>query len=392
MQLATTSFLHLTDIDLSDLTADALKLWLRLVLTPGMGRTRARKLLAAFGTPAGIFEQGGIQLSEVLDAKMAQALQVEPPALPIVWERTLRWLQASSSHHVMTWEGPGYPLALTEIEDPPTMLFGRGQLSALERPLTLAMVGSRTPTFQGSRDAGAFAHDLAQSGIAVVSGLARGIDTAAHEGALKANGVTIAVVATGLDKVYPEQNTALAEAITEQGLVLSEYPLGTAARPSHFPLRNRIISGLSAGTLVVEAALKSGSLITARMALEQGKEVFAIPGSIHSPLSKGCHQLIKQGAKLVESASDILEELQGAWMPSAADRSEGKAGDRLLLEDPADSDPLLKAMGFEALSLDEIQDFTGMDTATLQVKLLGLELEQRVMRLPGGRFQRIARG
>ena len=355
-----------------------------------MGRTRARKLLAAFGTPEGIFGQSTVQLTEFLDAKMAQALQQEPATLAVTLERTLRWLDASPLHHLMRWDGPGYPVALTEIEDPPTMLFGKGQASALDMPLALAMVGSRTPSPQGSRDASAFAHDLARCGIAVVSGLARGIDTAAHEGALKANGVTIAVVGTGLDTVYPEQNTALAQAISEQGLVLSEFPLGTAARPSHFPLRNRIISGLSAGTLVVEAALKSGSLITARMALEQGKEVFAIPGSIHSPLSKGCHQLIKQGAKLVESAADVLEELQGAWLP--ADTEGANSGESLdFQDDGADADPLLKVMGFEALSLDELQDFTGMDTATLQVKLLGLELEQRILRLPGGRFQRMAR-
>jgi DNA processing protein len=322
---------------------------------------------------------------------MAQALQVEPKALAVNLEQTLRWLDASPMHHLMTWEGVGYPAALTEIEDPPTLLFGIGQAAALERPLTLAVVGSRTPSPQGSRDAGAFAHDLALSGIAVVSGLARGIDTAAHEGALKANGVTIAVVGTGLDTVYPPQNTALAQAIAERGLVLSEFPLGTAARPSHFPLRNRIISGLSAGTLVVEAALKSGSLITARMALEQGKEVFAIPGSIHSPLSKGCHQLIKQGAKLVESATDILEELQGAWMPCDAGKSDHSVTGTWPVDDRSDADPLLKVMGYEALSLDELQDFTGMDTASLQVKLLSLELEQHIMRLPGGRFQRIAK-
>lgn len=376
---------------MSELTADALRLWLRLVLTPGVGRTRARQLLAAFGSPAGIFAQSAALLAECLDAKTAQALTKEPAACVLVLEQTLQWLASSPQHHILLWEGQGYPLALTDIEDPPVMLFAKGGLNALEHPLALAMVGSRTPSPQGCRDAAAFAGDLAQSGITVVSGLARGIDAAAHEGALKAGGITVAVVGTGLDIVYPTQNEALAQAIAKKGLLLSEYPPGTPARPSHFPSRNRIISGLSAGTLVVEAALKSGSLITARMALEQGKEVFAVPGSIHSPLSKGCHQLIKQGAKLVESAADILDELQGPW---AAPRSENSSlqstggGTDLAKE----TDPLLKVLGFEAMSLDELQDFTGLDTPSLQVKLLGLELEQRIMRLPGGRFQRVMRG
>ena len=376
---------------MSDLTADALRLWLRLVLTPGVGRTRARQLLAAFGSPAGIFAQSAALLAECLDARTAHALEYEPVACASVLEKTLQWLSRSPQHHVLVWEGPGYPMALTDIEDPPVMLFAKGQLGALEQPLALAMVGSRTPSPQGCRDAAAFAGDLAQSAIAVISGLARGIDAAAHEGALKAGGVTIAVVGTGLDIVYPTQNEALAEAIAHKGLLLSEYPPGTPARPSHFPSRNRIISGLSAGTLVVEAALRSGSLITARMALEQGKEVFAIPGSIHSPLSKGCHQLIKQGAKLVESAADILDELQGVWTPPRGEN----AGAHMTSEGSdfeSETDPLLKVLGFEAMSLDELQDFTGIDTPSLQVKLLGLELEQRIMRLPGGRFQRVMRG
>lgn len=387
---------------MDELTADQLQPWLRLVLTPGVGRAKARQLLTEFGSPEAIFTQKPAALAACAGPKVAQALQQPALDLPAALARTQKWLATSPLHHVVVWGSLAYPEALADIEDPPVLLMAKGQLAVLRLPLSLAMVGSRSPSSQGAKDAASFAEELARNGIAVVSGLARGVDTAAHQGALKAGGVTIAIVGTGLDLVYPAQNTALAESLAEQGLVLSEYLLGTPPMAPHFPQRNRLISGLSAGTLVVEAALRSGSLITARMALEQGKEVFAIPGSIHSPLSKGCHQLIKQGAKLVESAADILEELRGQWVrpmggraSSLGDSGQGSAYDDLSQDNAQDGtggDPLLKILGHEVLTLDELQDFTGLDTPTLQVKLLALELDRRIARLPGGRYQRVMQG
>jgi DNA processing protein len=375
---------------MNDLNKDDLRAWLRLVLTPGVGRETARKLLEAVGAPTAIFECKAARLSEVVGPKIVLALQEEPLGLQDQIDASLQWLSAASNRHVMVLGGAYYPQALLNIEDPPILLFAEGDLAILEVPMCLAVVGSRSPSPQGALDAHAFAAHLAAAGITVVSGLARGIDTAAHEGALSVQGSTIAVVATGLDVVYPPKNTALARSIAQTGLVLSEYLLRTRPVSSNFPQRNRIISGLSAGTLVVEAALKSGSLITARMALDQGKDVFAIPGSIHSPVSKGCHLLIKQGAKLVETAQDILEEFNAQWV--GARTSPVESADRPALDDDdMPDDPLLKAMGYEALTLDELQDFTGLDTPTLQIKLLELELASRVMRLHGGRFQRVRR-
>ena len=271
------------------------------------------------------------------------------------------------------------------------MLYMLGTLSnwaqEATHPITikLAIVGSRNPTPQGEANARQFARAFANAGLCVVSGLALGIDGAAHDGAMQGGGDTIAVVGTGLDRVYPKKHLALAHRIAQQGMIISEFPLGTPPLMANFPKRNRIISGLSRGTLVVEAALQSGSLITARLAAEQGKEVFAIPGSIHSPQSRGCHALIKQGAKLVELAQDVLEELNLPLTAQGADDSDTAA------EQPC-NDPLLEALGFDAVGLDALQARTGLDTARLQAQLLEFELNGQVARLTGGLFQRLAAG
>ncbi len=290
----------------SDLAA-----WLRLTLTPGVGPDTARRLLAVWGLPAAVFEQPVSALRQVVSAAQAAALAAPPESLPGQLAITTAWLRAGADRRVWCLSDPGYPPALLHTEDPPLLLYAMGgcvdRLASM--PAAVAIVGSRNPTPQGVVNARAFAHSLSQAGLVVVSGMALGIDGAAHEGALDAGGTTVAVVGTGLDRVYPKRHLALAHRIAEHGAVVSELPLGTPPLAHNFPRRNRLISALSQGTLVVEAALQSGSLITARLALEQGKEVFAIPGSIHAPQARGCHALIKQGTKLVESAQDVLEEL-----------------------------------------------------------------------------------
>jgi DNA processing protein len=262
------------------------------------------------------------------------------------------------------------------------LLYAQGRVELLQAP-SLAIVGSRRPTRQGSLDARSFAATLSQAGLTIVSGLALGVDGAAHEGGLEGGASTIAVVGTGLDRVYPRRHLGLAHRIARDGLIVSEFALGTPPLPFQFPARNRIIAGLSRGTLVVEAALQSGSLITAQQANEAGRDVFAIPGSIHSPLSRGCHALIKQGAKLVDSAGDILEELH--WPASHPPAPPATGSDA-----PTSADPLLEAMGFGPVTLDALVARTGWPTALLNGRLLELELDGQVARLPGQLFQRIA--
>lgn len=363
--------------------------WLRLALTPGIGNTGARQLLAAFGSPQAIFDQDANALRQLGSDRLVEALQTEPTALAAQLQTTLDWLQGADNRHVVTLGDPAYPSGLLDIEDPPSMLYmlgaldSRVQAAIKNRALCLGIVGSRNPTPQGEDNARQFARAFGAAGLCVVSGMALGVDGAAHDGALQGGGTTIAVVGTGLDRVYPKQHLALAHRIAENGLIISEFPLGTPPLTANFPKRNRLISGLSQGTLVVEAALKSGSLITARLAAEQGKEVFVIPGSIHSPQSRGCHALIKQGAKLVESAQDVLEELNLPHTPAAP----------LLTDDSADLpeyDPLFAALGFEPVTLDALQARTGLTTASLQARLLDLEMAGDVARLPGGLFQRMA--
>lgn len=404
---------------------DELKAWLRLSLSPGIGNITARKLLACFGLPQAIFEQPTAALRQVVTPLQTQALRAEPPALPELLETTWAWLNQNEvkgcKRQILTLGDPGYPQALLDIDDPPLLLYLYGVASfretgpagpanpadasapAMAEPWSitaqrcLAVVGSRNPTPQGAGNARLFAKTLVQSGLTVVSGLALGVDGAAHEGALEGlvDGTTdlpatLAVIGTGLDRVYPKAHHDLAHRIAQHGLLLSEYPLGTPPINANFPKRNRLIAGLTRGTLVVEAALKSGSLITARLAVEQGKDVFAIPGSIHSVQSRGCHALIKQGAKLVETAQDILEELQGfsagpgaTKLAIASADAPGKHGapDRNAL--------LLKALGFEPVGLDALQGRTRLETADLQAQLMTLELNGEVARLPGGLFQRL---
>jgi DNA processing protein len=366
-----------------------LNAWLRLTLSTGVGNDTARKLLAEFGSAEAIFGQTQASLRELGSEKLVNAIHTRPEKLAALLQTTLDWLAAGDDRRIVTLGDAGYPASLLDIEDPPLMLYMLGTLAGQAQPAInsiashLAIVGSRNPTPQGEANAKQFSRALANSGLCVVSGLALGIDAAAHDGAMLGGGDTIAVVGTGLDRVYPKKNLALAHRIAQQGMIISEFPLGTPPLTSNFPKRNRIISGLSQAVLVVEAALKSGSLITARLAAEQGKDVFAIPGSIHSPQSRGCHALIKQGAKLIETAEDVLEEMQIPLQQLATSS--------VTAEHPSAADnELLAALGFDVTSLDALQARTGLPTPELQSQLLELELDGHVARLPGGLFQRLA--
>ena len=385
---------------------DELGAWLRLTLTPGIGNGAARRLLARFGLPQAIFQQTEAALQLCVPAAQAKALREIPQGWEALWQTTAQWLANAApqgpARAIVSLGDLRYPQALLDTEDPPLLLYLMGPASLLEhQPFPsdrcLAMVGSRNPTAQGAENARLFARALCGAGLTIVSGLALGVDAAAHEGALEAAtsagtmAATIAVVGTGLDRVYPRKNLDLAHRIAAHGLIVSEYPLGTPPLPGNFPKRNRIISGLSQGTLVVEAALASGSLITARMAAEQGREVFAIPGSIHAPQSRGCHALIRQGAKLVESAQDVLEELKIPATTLPGLPQEGVNAPGAAASDETD-DPVLAALGYDPMGLDALIARTGMDASTLQVALLELELDGRIARLPGGLFQRVGRG
>ncbi len=374
--------------------------WLRLLLTPGIGRITARKLLAKAGGAEEIWQLPLSAWAECSTQAQIKALAQLPPDWNRHCETLAHWLTtpATGTQHALTYLGHSqYPDSLLQTEDPPLLLFVQGPEALLNSgapwfpyPATLAMVGSRNPSAQGIINARDMAQALAEQGLCIVSGLARGIDAAAHEGALQSKASkapsTIAVVGTGLDQVYPRAHTALAQQIALHGLVISEYPLGSEPLPRHFPQRNRIISGLSQGTLVVEAALQSGSLITARLASEQGREVFAIPGSIHAPQAKGCHALLRQGAKLVETAADILDELQGINMPvSPTPQAQAAIKTKVSEQEPE----LLQALGHDPMPLDTLMARTGWDAAHLQAQLMELELDGMVARLPGGLFQRI---
>jgi DNA processing protein len=365
---------------------DEFAAWLRLLETPGVGRDSARRLLASFGSPEAVFSAPVAALRDVAGPALERALAVPPPEFDTRLAAALAWRRGGPDRHVLTLGDPAYPPLLLQTADPPLLLYLQGRPELLAER-SLAVVGSRNPTVQGTDNARDFARALSHGGLVVVSGLALGIDGAAHEGALAAGpggAGTIAVVGTGLDIAYPSRHRGLARQIAESGTLVSEFAPGTPPMAANFPQRNRIIAGLSLGTLVVEAALRSGSLITARMALEAGREVFAIPGSIHSPQSKGCHALIQQGAKLVQTAGDIVDELRGqrpAALPATDDESD--AGDE---DTPAD--PLLEALGHDPVTMDALQARTGWPTAELSARLLDLELDGRVARLPGGLFQR----
>lgn len=381
---------------------DELEGWLRLTLTEGVGNNTARALLACFGLPDAVFQQSKTALSQIAGPAQVDALKDRPTQLDTLLDATWQWLNDQAQDRTfgrcITTLGDGrYPQALLEMEDPPLMLYMVGQLAQPQVPAAahcIAIVGSRNPTPQGAVNAREFGQALCQAGLTVVSGLALGVDGAAHTGALDARPdtpgrvPTIAVIGTGIDRIYPKAHQTLTRSIAERGLIISEYPIGTPPLAPNFPKRNRIIAGLCSGTLVVEAALQSGSLITARLAAEQGKEVFAIPGSIHSTQARGCHALIKQGAKLVESAQDVLEELRAIAPPQQRQTDKPNADPGSM---PGSEDSLLRCLGHDPVGLDALLARTGMTAAALQAELMVLELEGVVARLPGGLFQRIDR-
>ncbi len=375
------------------LALDELGAWLRLLETPGIGLETARRLLSQMGSPQAVFAATSDDWGQLLNAQQRAALSAPPPDLDLQVEKTWAWLQAGEGRDILVLGDPDYPEALLQTADPPLLLYLQGQRALLNQA-SIAIVGSRSPTAQGRDHGRQFAQALSEAGLCIVSGLALGIDGAAHEGALRGAGKTIAVLGTGLDIIYPSRHRKLAqEVLAEQGLLLSEYALGTPPLPPNFPRRNRIIAGLSQGCLVVEAALQSGSLITARLASEAGREVFAIPGSIHSKLSQGCHALIRQGAKLVENAQDVLEELP-AWLQLAPAANMPLRPDSAPLPSAAEpagpQQKLLALMGYDPIALDSLQQRCGWPLGELNTCLLELELAGAVARLPGQLFQRRA--
>lgn len=389
---------------------DDLDAWLRLSLTPGVGDTTARRLLAAFGLPDQVFAQSQSALRQVVTPAQSLALLTPPASWSAQCHLTRAWLAEAEGRSIVTLADAAYPRVLLEMSDPPLLLYLQGRTDLLVHPQCLAVVGSRNPTPQGELTAHDMSRALAAAGVCIVSGMALGVDGAAHSGALDAAGATIAVVGTGLDRVYPRRHLALAHRIAQTGLLVSEFALGSSPAPANFPKRNRIIAGLSQGTLVVEAALASGSLITARLAAEMGREVFAIPGSIHAPQAKGCHALIRQGAKLVETAQDVLEDMR--MLASAAPVQSRQAvpaeppalgasdASAPLTDQGGEAVPagvcgpqasLLAQMGYHPLSLDALQARTGHAAADLQAWLMELELDGHIARVPGGLFQRLVR-
>ncbi len=364
---------------------------MRLLETPGLGRTAARRLLSAFASPRAILEAPADALREFASAAVVQALAKPPAAFEERLSAALAWLEADVQRSVVTLGDPHYPTRLLHSADPPLLLYVQGEAALLSAP-SIGVVGSRSPSAQGMDNATNFSHELSQAGYVIVSGLALGIDGAAHEGGLKGTAGTIAVVGTGLDRVYPARHRDLAKRIAAHGALVSEYAPGTPPLPENFPLRNRIIAGLSLGSLVVEAALRSGSLITARLALESNRDVYAIPGSIHSPHARGCHALIRAGALLVESAQDIIDDQQGrdGAALSAVMSNVGDDVGALALSDadPSPSDVVLQALGADPTTLDALMARTGWGVAELSARLLDHELAGRVARLPGGLYQR----
>ncbi len=363
---------------------DEFAAWFRLIEAPGVGRETARRLLAAFGSPDAVLCASPQALATLAGPTVAEALLRPAALLTDRLQAARRWLVEGDGRHAIPLGHPHYPPLLLQAADPPLLLYVQGRPAALSER-ALAVVGSRRPTAQGLDSAHAFARALGEQGWSVVSGLAQGVDAAAHEGALAAAAVTVAVMGAGPDRIYPARHRELALRIAAAGALVTEHAPGTPPLPEHFPQRNRIIAGLTQGTLVVEAALRSGSLITARLASEAGREVFAIPGSIRSPQSQGCHALIKQGATLVESAQDIFDEFLGggpARQATLAFEPEGNTA----------SDPLLQALGHDPVSLDALLARTGWPAAELSARLLELELDGHVARLPGGLYQRHAFG
>jgi DNA processing protein len=349
--------------------------WLRLTLVPGLGGQGLRKILSEFGLPSQVLAASRSALARSLGDELATRLLSDENERGV--DAALAWA-AHPGNTVVTFGDAAYPRSLLEIPDPPALLYVRGR-SELLATYGLAIVGSRNGTAQGLANAETFARTLSRSGLTIVSGLALGIDAAAHRGALDGPGSTIGVLGTGIDVTYPARNAELFAALAGRGAIVSEFPLGAPPAAANFPRRNRIISGLARGVLVVEAALDSGSLITARLAGDQGRDVLAVPGSIHSPLSKGCHALIKQGAKLVESAQDVLDELGGVASTPTPSR-----------ETPEETHALLRHMGHDPCNVDTLCRRSGLTADVVSAMLLQLELDGRVTSLPGGRYQRMA--
>jgi DNA processing protein len=365
----------------AEVTTPVLAGWLRLQQTDGVGLLTAHKLLEYFPTPADIFAASRAELLAVVKPSQVDALLGPQPAgLLRQLDAALAW-QALPGNRLLPLGHPDYPEYLGNIFGPPLLLYVKGQARLLPQP-SVAVVGSRNASRQGVLNAERMAEALSDAGLTIVSGLALGIDAAAHTGGLNGPGSTIAVLGTGIDRIYPARNGALARRIAEEGCVVSEYPLGTPPSRDNFPRRNRIISGLARGVLVVEAAAQSGSLITARLAVGQGRDVYAVPGSIHATLSKGCHQLIREGAKLVETAADVLQAMQML--------ADGQAGARAA---PDDSfvDRVLQAMGEDPVQAEVLALHLGQPAGELQGQLLALELAGLLERLPGGMFQRLRR-
>ncbi|WP_211830084.1 DNA-processing protein DprA [Kistimonas asteriae] len=365
---------------------DQLEPWLRLFHLPGLGLKRFHYLLEHVGSPEKVLSLSLKGLLESVPKSLAVNIASSSKSVGMQdsLAATRKWL-SEPNHHIICRDSSGYPSSLAAIADPPPLLFSQGNPEHLLSP-QIAVVGTRSPTPQGKHHAFQLAEALAGCGLTVTSGLALGIDGEAHKGALSGKGTTVAVVATGLDRVYPERHRPLAETISNHGVLVSEFPLGTLPRPGHFPRRNRIISGLSHGVLVVEADVKSGSLITARLANEQGREVFAVPGPINNPCTRGCHSLIREGATLVESVEDILQELTG---PLGCWQSVPSHAQDELPETGSESEKqVLNAMGFETCHTDDVVLRTGLPSHRVASLLLDLELDGKIVSVPGG-FMRI---
>lgn len=373
-------------MDPGDLSA-----WLRLAHTPGLGRRAARALLKSFGSASAVLDAPREALHHIAGEAACQALVANGRHEALI-DTTLAWLAAAPARgvdrRVIPLGDPAYPAPLLHAPDPPLVLHVEGNAALLSCP-SVAVVGSRKASAQGLANAEALSRDLAAAGLTVVSGLALGIDGAAHHGALLHPASTVAVVGTGLDIDYPRRHAALAADIRARGAIVSEHPLGTAPLPAHFPQRNRIIAGLSQGTLVIEAALASGSLITARLAADMGREVWALPGSIHSAGARGCHALIKNGAKLVEAVGDVLDELPPLAPP--ARRAGTRGPDCAAAAAAPPRDPLLDAIGHDPADLDTLAARTGQPAPALLARLFELELGGHIARLPGERYQRLVR-
>jgi DNA processing protein len=358
--------------------------FLRLAFTPGIGPRATHKLLSELGEVSAIFSASSGTLSRIVGDAAGRSLAAMPDSdTQTKIDEALAWLERAADHHLLTWAHPAYPKALLESGDAPLALYAKGRVELLANP-AIAMVGSRNCSQGGADTAEAFAQTISARGVTVVSGMALGIDAAAHVGALRSAqaGSTIAVVGTGIDRVYPARNKTLAHSIAEQGLMLSEYPLGTPPLAENFPKRNRIISGLSLGVLVVEASMASGSLITARLAGEQGREVFAIPGSIHSTFHKGCHHLIKQGAKLVETADDVLGELRLETAKPSTDIAAAET------RSAASDNALLNHIEHAPIDVDTLVTRSGLAVDQVVTELTMLELSGLVEQLAGGGWQR----